>query len=105
VYWYDFDSQYSNIKGDLKRSVRLEGYGPRHLALGEGELVYMTAELNQRVVVMGMGKGRLQVLAEVVTSQNVGTFLSEVKYFRKGVGGGGEFVAVASRGDNEMIIY
>lgn len=34
IYWYDFDAQYSTIKINNDKSLKLSGYGPRHLSLG-----------------------------------------------------------------------
>lgn len=103
VYWYDFDAQYSNIKINPEKSIRILGSGPRHLSLGSEteNYLFLAAELSQKIVILST-KGKLQLLAEILTSNNTNTFLSEVKYFKKGAQ---ELVATASRGDNELIIY
>jgi 6-phosphogluconolactonase len=95
VYWYAFDAENSNLKVDMGKSLQLLGHGPRHLSLGaeSDNLLFLSCELQPKITILST-QGKLSLLSEVVVSTGA-TFLSEIKYFRKGTQ---ELVGVGSRG-------
>lgn len=102
VYWYAFDAENSNLQVQMTKSVRLMGDGPRHLSLGaEADgLLFLACELQPKIVILST-KDRLSALTTVMVSSGQ-TYLSEIKYFTKGAQ---LMVGVASRGDNEVVLY
>lgn len=98
VYWYDFDADNNTLKANSSKSVQLLGHGPRHLSLGlEADgLLFLSCELQPKIVILSTKDNKLTQLSEVVVSTGQ-TYLSEVKYFVKGAQ---ELVGVASRGEN-----
>lgn len=62
---------------DEAKSIRLLGYGPRHMALAPSndKIMFLACELNQKIVVLSTND-KLQSLYEVTTSANSNTYLS-----------------------------